>query len=151
MYFVSATDPTRSLRTNNHTLPSHLRLCSLFVASYDSQGHGGGILTRFHTGSLLVFKVKSKSKSCYDWWSVGQSVSQSVCLGVESTLELVTRYYFLSESWCIVSVGRPLWWEVGSVFCQSMSAYLVRCPKFNIIYILHVTHLLYIYIYIYTQ
>jgi hypothetical protein len=25
-------------RTNNHTLPSHLRLCSLFVASYDSQG-----------------------------------------------------------------------------------------------------------------
>jgi hypothetical protein len=28
----------RSLRTNNHTLPSQLRLCSLFVASYDSQG-----------------------------------------------------------------------------------------------------------------
>jgi hypothetical protein len=27
----------RSLRTNNHTLPSHLRLCSLLVASYDSQ------------------------------------------------------------------------------------------------------------------
>jgi hypothetical protein len=29
---------SRSLTTNNHTLPSHLRLCSLFVASYDSQG-----------------------------------------------------------------------------------------------------------------
>jgi hypothetical protein len=28
----------RSLTTNNHTLESHLRLCSLFVASYDSQG-----------------------------------------------------------------------------------------------------------------
>jgi hypothetical protein len=28
----------RSLRTNNHTLPSHLRLYSLFVVSYDSQG-----------------------------------------------------------------------------------------------------------------
>jgi hypothetical protein len=28
----------RSLRTNNQTLLSHLRLCSLFVASYDSQG-----------------------------------------------------------------------------------------------------------------
>jgi hypothetical protein len=27
-----------SQRTNNHTLPSHLRLCSLYVASYDSQG-----------------------------------------------------------------------------------------------------------------
>jgi hypothetical protein len=28
----------RSLTTNNHTLPSHPRLCSLSVASYDSQG-----------------------------------------------------------------------------------------------------------------
>jgi hypothetical protein len=28
----------RSLTTRNHILPSHLRLCSLSVASYDSQG-----------------------------------------------------------------------------------------------------------------
>jgi hypothetical protein len=28
----------RSVTPNNNTLPSHLRLCSLFVASYDSQG-----------------------------------------------------------------------------------------------------------------
>jgi hypothetical protein len=28
----------RLLMPNNHTLPFHLRLCSLFVASYDSQG-----------------------------------------------------------------------------------------------------------------
>jgi hypothetical protein len=28
----------RAVMPNNHTLPSHLRLCSLFVASYDSQG-----------------------------------------------------------------------------------------------------------------
>jgi hypothetical protein len=28
----------RSLRTNNRTLPPHLRLCSLLVANYDSQG-----------------------------------------------------------------------------------------------------------------
>jgi hypothetical protein len=28
----------RLLTPSNHTLPSHLRLCSLFVASYDSQG-----------------------------------------------------------------------------------------------------------------
>jgi hypothetical protein len=28
----------RPLTTNNHTLQSHLRLCSLSVASYDSQG-----------------------------------------------------------------------------------------------------------------
>jgi hypothetical protein len=36
------------------------------------------------------------------------TVSQSVCLGVKFTLELVTRYYFLFESCCVVSVERPL-------------------------------------------
>jgi hypothetical protein len=40
----------RLLMPNNHTLPSHLRLCSLYVASYDSRDYGGGILTRLHTG-----------------------------------------------------------------------------------------------------
>jgi hypothetical protein len=42
-------------------------------------------------------------------------VSQSECLGVKSTQKLVTRYYFLSQICCVVSVGRPLWREVGSV------------------------------------
>jgi hypothetical protein len=36
------------------------------------------------------------------------TVSRPVCPGVKFTLELVTRYYFLSESCCVVSVGRPL-------------------------------------------
>jgi hypothetical protein len=36
------------------------------------------------------------------------AVNQSVCLGVEPTLELVTSYYFLSEGCGLVSVGRPL-------------------------------------------
>jgi hypothetical protein len=36
------------------------------------------------------------------------TVSQSVCLGVKFTLGLVTRYYFLSESCCVVSVWHPL-------------------------------------------
>jgi hypothetical protein len=38
-----------------------------------------------------------KSKFLYDC----QSVSQSVYLGVERTQGLVTRYYFLSEGWCL--------------------------------------------------
>jgi hypothetical protein len=41
---------------------------SHFVASYDSQGHGGGIRPRLHTGP---------SKSHCDWRSVSQSVSKS--------------------------------------------------------------------------
>jgi hypothetical protein len=65
-----------------------------------------------------AYFIHPKSKSCYDW----RSVSQSVCLGVKFTLELVTLYYSLSESCCVVSVGRPLWWEVGSVSCQSLSS-----------------------------
>jgi hypothetical protein len=49
------------------------------------------------------------------------TVSQSVCQGVERTLQLVTRYYLLSETCCLVSVGRPLWREVGFVSCHSKS------------------------------
>jgi hypothetical protein len=73
---------SESRRTQNHTLLSHLRLLwSLSVASYDSQGlrwkhsyppsHGGSDPT--------TVSSCSKSKLLYDW----QSVSQSVCLGIE--------------------------------------------------------------------
>jgi hypothetical protein len=41
---------------------------SLFVTSYDSQGHGEGIRPRLHTGSLCT-----ESESFYDRRSVGQS------------------------------------------------------------------------------
>jgi hypothetical protein len=40
--------------------------------------------------------------------TVSQSVSRSVGRGVERTLGHVTRYYFMSESCCLFSVGRPL-------------------------------------------
>jgi hypothetical protein len=73
-----------------------------------------------------------------------QTVSQPVCLGVKSTLELVTRYYFLSESCCVVSVGHCLWWEVGSVFRQSLSAVFRPLSKFHFICML-VTHVLCMY------
>jgi hypothetical protein len=32
----------------------------------------------------------------------------------------------LSESCCLVSVRRPLWWEVGSVICQAQSVVICR-------------------------
>jgi hypothetical protein len=32
-----------------------------------------------------------------------------------------------SECCCFVFVGRPLWWEVGSVSCQSQSGIIVHC------------------------
>jgi hypothetical protein len=55
-------------------IPRALR--SLFVASYDSQGYGGSILTRLHTGWYVTPMVKSKSKLYYDRRSV------DLCLGV---------------------------------------------------------------------
>jgi hypothetical protein len=65
---------------------------------------------------------------CSGHWIIEPRSSQSQshvttdgqCVGF--TLELVTRYYFLSESCCVVSVGRPLLREVGSVSCQSLSS-----------------------------
>jgi hypothetical protein len=43
-------------------------------------------------------------------------VSQSVSLGVEPHLGLMTRYSLLLDSYGLVFVGRPLWREDGSVF-----------------------------------
>jgi hypothetical protein len=59
------------------------------------------------------------------------TASQSVCQGIEPTLRLVTRYYFLSEDCCrkvarLVSVWRPLWREVGSVICHCQSAVIYQ-------------------------
>jgi hypothetical protein len=39
---------SNSRGTSEHILLSYLRLCSPFVASYDSQGYSGGILTSLH-------------------------------------------------------------------------------------------------------
>jgi hypothetical protein len=52
-----------------------------------------------------------------------QSVSQSVCLGIEhpcGTCDqiLLPVGMFLSEICCLVSVGRPLWREDGSAICS---------------------------------
>jgi hypothetical protein len=45
------------------------------------------------------------------------TVGQSVSLGVEPHLGLMTRYLLLFDSYGVVFVGRPLWRENGSVFC----------------------------------
>jgi hypothetical protein len=46
------------------------------------------------------------------------TVSQSVSLVIEPHLGPMTRYLFLSDSYVIVSVGRPLDERTGSVFCM---------------------------------
>jgi hypothetical protein len=65
------------------------------------------------TLNSTLIQSKSKSKSHCDW----RSVSQSVSLGVQPHLGLMTRYLLLFNSYGPCFVGRPLWREDGSVFC----------------------------------
>jgi hypothetical protein len=54
------------------------------------------------------------------------TVSQSVSLGVEPHLWLMTRYLLLFDSYGFVFVGFPLWREDGSVFCTCCWPLLVQ-------------------------
>jgi hypothetical protein len=68
-----------------------------------------------------------------------QTISQSVSLGVKFTLEPVTKYYILSESCCVVSVGCPLYDERSGLSPVShCHQCLVHCQRINIAYIVHV-------------
>jgi hypothetical protein len=60
---------------------------------------------------------------------VGQSVSTSWCRAHCGTWN---QTLILSEICCLVSVGRPLWREVGSISCQSLSVVrvFVHCQVF---------------------
>jgi hypothetical protein len=86
----------RSLRTNNHTLPSHLRLCFLFVASYDVVEVE---VTLRPTGSRPV------RLDVLPLWIKWPDV----------TFIWVTITFF------IFHVGCPLWREDGSVICSAMT------------------------------
>jgi hypothetical protein len=62
---------------------------------------------------LSFVELNSKSKSHCDWRLVSQSVLVSSPHPV-----LVTGYLLLFDSYSLVIVGRPLWREDGSVFCE---------------------------------
>jgi hypothetical protein len=61
------------------------------------------------TNGQTLVKVKVKV-------TLRLTVSQSVSLGVEPHLGLMTRYLLLFDSYGLVFVRRPLWREDGSVF-----------------------------------
>jgi hypothetical protein len=71
-------------------------LGSLYVASYDSQGSGGGILTRLHTrlpkftlAPVVEVKVEVNLRS---------TVSRPVCLGVRRPSGTHDQFFFLEIS-----------------------------------------------------
>jgi hypothetical protein len=69
---------------------------SLLVASNGSQGYGGGIRPRLHTGCLPSSKVKVKLQL---------TVSQSVCLSwCRAQVGAHDQIFLLNESYCLVYV-----------------------------------------------
>jgi hypothetical protein len=96
--------------------------------------------------SIYIYIYIMKSKSHYNWRSVGMSRYRAHSGTCDQILLFVRRLF--SEI-CCLSAGRPLWREVGSVICLSQSS---NSPAFTSnIYVTCVLQFsnLYIYIYIY--
>jgi hypothetical protein len=98
------------------------------------------------------------SQRLYGWQSVS-SISWCRAHFVDVWPDIASSFQvFGSGICCLVSVGRPLWREAGSVLCKSQSSHLSVCIFTIYIFIFHTfpythththTHI-YIYIYIYT-
>jgi hypothetical protein len=86
------------------------------VASYDSQGYSGCIRTRIKAAFKDWVRVRVRVIVRV---TLQLTVSQSVCLGVEPNLGLLTREFFFVWKLQSCYLGRPLWQEVGSVICQT--------------------------------
>jgi hypothetical protein len=75
--------------------------------------------------SPLLPRFQSESELHYNWQSVSQSVSMSWCRAQSGTFDQRSYFFFFFffffESYCLVIWGRPLWREVRSVICQSLS------------------------------
>jgi hypothetical protein len=66
---------------------------SLFFASYDLQGYGGGIRPRLHSG-LLTYVYLSESDLLYDW----QFIANQFVLA-PSSLRLTARFFSQLNTW----------------------------------------------------
>jgi hypothetical protein len=74
---------------------------SLSVASYDSQGYGGGIWPRLHTGYRTPLPTLL---SCYN---LGRAVEKSPPLWVSLRVPVVTICWTPLDEWLLLSNGCP--------------------------------------------
>jgi hypothetical protein len=94
-----------------------------------------GIETRFLGYPARISDAIPKPKSCYNW----RSISVSRCQAHSETCDqiLLSVWRLLSESCCLVSVGRPLWREAGFVICPQsvvIYQYLHQAFTLNVFY-----------------
>jgi hypothetical protein len=99
-------------------------LGSIFVASYDSQGYSGGILTHLHMGLYCL--------------GLRLLVSWSVYLGVRFSFVAHDQIFLIisrSEDVLTVKVGCPLWQEDGSIICIAVSLWSrsLRSHKYTLL------------------
>jgi hypothetical protein len=91
---------------------------------------------RFTSEQILKLSKQSQSQSHIT--TDGRSVCMSWRRAHSRTCDKI--FFFLLQSYCLFSVGRPLWREVGSVICKSLSLqsiavsqYLHRSFTFSIV------------------
>jgi hypothetical protein len=84
-------------------MPNNNEVCTLFTLFTLSKDPSVTQETLCYLPLLSKFEVRSY------FMTDGQSVSRSVCLGVEPTLGLPARYYFLSEGCCLKVAVLFLW------------------------------------------
>jgi hypothetical protein len=72
---------------------------SLFIASYDSQGHGGGIRPRLHTAWPDILRLRLMLRP---------TVSQSVCLGIKHPSGAYDQIFIIVWQLRVCWFGEPL-------------------------------------------
>jgi hypothetical protein len=111
--FSLNSEKLQSLQSSNSDTRNHILLSQiwdfLFVASYDSQGHGGGIRPRLHTG----YSPNRLSLSLI----LRPTVSRPLYLGIKHPSGAYDQIFICLWQLRPCFCGRPLWREDGSDFC----------------------------------
>jgi hypothetical protein len=100
----------RWLRANNHTLPSHLRLCFLFVTSYDSKG----LWWRYSNPWLALYGASSTKWADVKWVSSYQQMARSAFVA-NATFPFDTAGRWNCVMICRIiyfnTFGRKIWYK----------------------------------------